>query len=116
MAMGTQLLPGGEQIPVHSHEQQDEILFIHEGQATGIVGDSSMTVTSGTTIFIPRGVWHGVRNPQQDPVKIVWVVAPPGLEGYFRSIGLPPDAECVPLPADELAEIRPRHGISQKIE
>ena len=116
MAMGTQLLPGGEQIPVHRHEHQDEILFIHEGHATGIVGDSSVTVEAGTTVFVPRGMWHGVRNQEAEPVKIVWVVAPPGLEGYFRAIGVPPDTECVPLPPQEMEEIRRRHGITQKIE
>lgn len=116
LAMGTQDLPGGEQIPVHRHEGQDEVLFVHEGHATGIVGDSSLSVGPGTTIYVPQGVWHGVRNTQDDPVKIVWVVAPPGLEDFFRAIGMPPDEECVPIPAEDMAEIQRQHGITQRIE
>ena len=116
LAMGTQLLPGGEQIPVHRHEHQDEILFIHEGHATGVVGDSSLPIEPGTTIYVPRGLWHGVQNTHEQSVKIVWVVAPPGLEGYFRAVGVDPGAECIPLPADEMEEIRRRHGITQRIE
>jgi len=116
MAMGTQLLPGGEQIPVHRHEHQDEILFIHEGNATGVVGDSSLPIEPGTTVYVPRGLWHGVQNTEDEPVKIVWIVSPPGLEGFFRSIGVAPGADCVPLPADEMEEVRRRHGITERIE
>ncbi|MEX0599462.1 MAG: cupin domain-containing protein, partial [Rhodothermales bacterium] len=53
LAMGTQTLPGGELIPVHRHEHQDEILFIHEGRATGVFGDSSVAVGPGTTVYVP---------------------------------------------------------------
>lgn len=116
LAMGTQALPGGEQIPVHRHEGQDEVLFVHEGHATGILGDSSLSVGPGTTIYVPQGVWHGVRNTEEDPVTIVWVVAPPGLENFFRSIGKPPGEECVPIPAEDMAEIQRQHGITQRIE
>ena len=116
MAMGTQALPGGEMIPVHRHEHQDEILFIHEGEATGVLGDSSVQVVPGTTVYVPRGVWHGVRNTESETVSIVWVVSPPGLEGFFRDIGVPEGGDCVPMEAAEMEEIRRQHGITQRIE
>jgi len=116
VAMGTQVLPGGERIPVHRHEHQDEILFVHEGTATGVLGDSSVAIGPGTTVYVPRGVWHGVENTEATAVQIVWVIVPPGLEGFFRDLGVPPGTDCVPLPAEEMAEIRRRHGITQKIE
>jgi mannose-6-phosphate isomerase-like protein (cupin superfamily) len=116
VAMGTQVLPGGERIPVHRHEHQDEVLFIHEGTATGILGDSSVAIGPGTTVYVPQGVWHGVDNTETASVQIVWVIVPPGLEGFFRDIGVPPGTDCVPLPAEDMAEIRRRHGITQKIE
>ncbi len=114
--MGTQELPAGDKIPVHRHENQDEILFIHEGSATGVLGDSSVPVEPGTTVFVPRGVWHSVENTEDETVEIVWVVVPPGLEGFFRDIGVPPGEECVSISAEEMANIRSKHGITQRIE
>lgn len=116
LAMGTQALPGGEAIPVHRHEHADEILFIHEGQAMGVLGDSSVSVGPGTTVYVPRGVWHGVENPEDETVNLVWVVSPPGLEGYFRAIGVPPGEDCGPMDAGQMAEIRRQHGITQRME
>jgi quercetin dioxygenase-like cupin family protein len=116
VAMGTQELPVGDRIPVHRHENQDEVLFIHEGNATGILGESRVPIEPGTTVFIPRGVWHSVENTEDEPVEIVWVVVPPGLEGFFRDLGVPPGEDCVAISADEMVEIRARHGVTQRIE
>ena len=116
VAMGTQELPAGDKIPVHRHENQDEVLFIHEGTATGVLGDKRVPIEPGTTIFVPRGVWHAVENTEEETVEIVWVVVPPGLEGFFREIGMPPGEECVSISESEMAEIRARHGITQKID
>lgn len=116
VAMGTQDLPGHERIPVHRHEHQDEILFIHEGHATGIVGDERVEVGPGTTVYVPQGVWHGVENHSDAAAKVVWVVVPPGLENFFRDIGVPPGTDCVPMSAEEMEAIRARHGITQRMD
>lgn len=116
LAVGTQTLPGGESIPVHRHEHQDEVLFIHEGRATGVLGDSAVDVGPGTTVYVPQGVWHGVENHGEETVNLLWVVSPPGLEGFFRAIGVPPGDDCVPMEPAQMEEIRRQHGITQRIE
>lgn len=116
MAMGTQTLPAGERIPVHRHESQDEILFLHEGQATGIVGEEEMAIGPGTTVYVPRGVWHGVENTADAPAELVWVVVPPGLEQFFRAAGVAPGEECIPMSDEELTALRALHGVTQRID
>ena len=116
VAMGTQRLPVRYRIPVHRHEYQDEILFVHEGKGTGIVGNERVPLEPGTTIYVPQGVWHGVENTSDAPAQIIWVIAPPGLERFFRDIGELPGTEREPLTEEEMVEINRRHGITVKIE
>ena len=91
LAMGTQQLKAGAGILVHKHEQADEVLYIEKGSATAILGDRRAQVAPGTTIYIPRGVWHGVESAGQE-IQLLWIVSPPGLEGFFREIGANPGA------------------------
>ena len=107
MAMGTQHLKGGG-IPVHRHEQ-DEILFIQEGGGTAVMGESRQLVEKGTTIFIPKGVWHGVENAASD-THLLWIVTPPGLEGFFREISGAPGAPPKPMTPEQRNEIARKHG------
>jgi oxalate decarboxylase/phosphoglucose isomerase-like protein (cupin superfamily) len=37
--MGTEELRAGAGVPVHTHENEDEIVFGHEGKGVAIVGD-----------------------------------------------------------------------------
>jgi mannose-6-phosphate isomerase-like protein (cupin superfamily) len=114
VAMGIQHIEGGGRIPVHVHDYQDEILFVYSGRGTVIVGDERAHLEPGTTVFMPQGVWHGVENTSTGPLLVVWVVCPPGLEGMFRDIGAPPDAEAAPLTPAEFAAIAQRHGMRVK--
>jgi hypothetical protein len=75
---------GGAGIPVHRHEQ-DEILFVQEGGGTAIMGELRQPVEKGATIFIPKGVWHGVEKTASD-THLLWIVTPPGLEGVFPRV------------------------------
>jgi mannose-6-phosphate isomerase-like protein (cupin superfamily) len=112
-AMGTQTLRPGAGIGVHLHEKEDEILFVHSGKGLGVVGDDQAAVEPGSTIFIPHGVWHGVENPDGE-LSLVWVVSPPGLESFFRDSGSPPDAPAKVLTAEQLEDIRRKHGMRTK--
>jgi mannose-6-phosphate isomerase-like protein (cupin superfamily) len=110
LAMGTQQVLAGKGIQVHRHEHEDEILFVHSGEAVGIVGDERTRIEAGSTVYIPQGVWHGVENPGGE-VNLVWVVSPPGLEGFFRDTRSAPREPAKALSAEQLEDIRRKHGM-----
>jgi quercetin dioxygenase-like cupin family protein len=83
LALGTQEVPAGAGIPIHRHFQMDEVFYVLEGGGTFILNDVHHPIEKGATIFIPRNAWHGFANPDQE-MLLLWVVTPPGLEGFFR--------------------------------
>jgi quercetin dioxygenase-like cupin family protein len=104
MAAGTQDLGTGAGIPLHKHDNADEMLVVQKGAATAILGDAHKLASAGSTIFIPRGVWHGVEPVKQDS-QVLWVVSPPGLEGFFRDIA------AKQLTPAEMQDIARKHGM-----
>jgi mannose-6-phosphate isomerase-like protein (cupin superfamily) len=113
MALGTQQLPIGRGIAVHQHQEADEVLFVLEGTGFGILGDKRMRIEKGSTMYIPKGVWHGVENPDNE-LLLLWVVAPPGLEAFFREVASAPGAPPKQLTREQLNEIARKHGMQFK--
>lgn len=110
MAMGTQHLEPGSGIPLHRHDAEDEILFVHEGEGVAILDGTKTVVKKGGTIYIPHGTWHGVESTGQ-AADLVWVVSPPGLEDYFRDTGVHAGDPPTLAPA-QLDAIGRKHGTS----
>ncbi len=100
----TQDMPPGSGISVHRHDRTEEILFIHGGEATLILGDERIEVGTGDTIYVPRSTYHGLENPDSN-VQILAVVTPPGLEQAFREMFWPPGEEPKVLSKEELTAI-----------
>lgn len=90
-AMGTQQLPAGAGIPVHRHFLMDEAFYVLEGSGTFIFEDVRHPIEKGATIFIPKYAWHGFENPDRE-LLLLWVMAPAGLDGFFRETCSPPGA------------------------
>ena len=111
MAMGTQSLEPGAGIPVHRHEREDEVLFIHDGRGTAIVGDERTAVAKGDTIFIPRGAWHGIET-NADRIDILWTVTPPGLEHFFREASTASGEQLKNLTPAQMQAIGLKHGVT----
>ena len=110
MALGTQQVPIRAGIPVHQHNEADEVLFVLEGRGLGILDDTRVPVEKGSAIYIPTGVWHGVENPDSE-LLLLWVVAPPGLEGFFREVASAPGAPPKQLTHQQLNDIAQKHGM-----
>ncbi len=104
MAAGTQDLGTGAGIPLHKHDNADEMLVVQKGAAMAILGDTRKLAGPGSTVFIPRGVWHGV-EPVKQASQVLWVVSPPGLEGFFR------DVSGKQLTPAEMQDIARKHGM-----
>ena len=113
MAMGTQALDAGVGIPLHMHEHEDEVLFVHEGRGVAVVGGRKEEVGVGDTVFIPHGVWHGVES-SGGAIDLLWVVTPPGLEGFFRETGAPAGTPPRVLTPAQLEDIGRKHGVRFK--
>lgn len=93
IAMGTQQVMPGSGIPIHRHFQTDETFYILGGSGTVILNDVRHSFEKNGTIFIPKNTWHGFENPDRE-LLLLWVVSPPGLDGFFRAAcsapGVPP--------------------------
>lgn len=107
-AMGTQDMPPGTGILVHKHDRTEEILYVNEGSGTLLLGDERIQVEADTTVWIPPGTWHGIENPKGH-MHVLWFVAPPGLDGFFRGIGWPPGEKPKALSPDEIDQIGKQH-------
>ena len=110
-AMGTQELPVGYLIPLHKHEMEDEILFFHKGTGELTVGGVTYPFVPGTTAYIPHGTWHTIHNTGDLPGQMLWFVAGPGLEGFFREASVPPGVPWSPLPIQVINEIGEKYGL-----
>ncbi len=53
------------------------------------MNDARYAVEKDATIFIPRNAWHGFVNPDNE-LRVLWIIAPTGLDGYFRDTCNPP--------------------------
>jgi len=109
MAVGTQTIGTGGGIPLHTHEHEDELLFVHAGGGVVTVGDKQTNLAEGDTVYVPHGTWHAVKTGENG-ISILWVVTPPGLETFFREISSPRGAEPKELTPDQIDDIARKHG------
>jgi quercetin dioxygenase-like cupin family protein len=62
MVLGICTIEPGKRNPLHSHPEQEEILFVLEGECEHRMGDETYRLGKGDAIRIPRGVRHWAKN------------------------------------------------------
>jgi mannose-6-phosphate isomerase-like protein (cupin superfamily) len=105
MSMVTEDLPPGSAIRVHLHEREDEIIFIRMGRGIVTLGDREVPVGPGATVYVPQGVWHGLRNAGESTLGMSAIYSPPGFEQAFKD-SLRPNRTAAEIEAN-----RKKHGI-----
>ena len=108
-AVGRQRLGPGASIPVHLHEHQDEVIFVHAGRGTAVFDGRRVPLRTGSMIFVRRRVWHGVDNTGRADLHLVWFISPPGLEEMFRDISVRRGGRPRAMTGDEFAALVRRH-------
>ena len=109
LALGTQQVTHGAGIPVHRHLRQDEAFYVLEGSGAVTLNDVRHSFEKGATIFIPKNTWHGFENPDHE-LLLLWMMAPAGLDGFFRETCSPPGAPPKQLTRDQIKEIALKYG------
>jgi quercetin dioxygenase-like cupin family protein len=88
----------------------DGAFYVIEGNGSFILEEQKIAIAKGGTIFIPKNAWHGFVNPDTE-LLLLWIVAPAGLEAFFREVASPPGEPQKPLTKVQLNEIARRHDM-----
>lgn len=88
--------PIGHAPPLHTHENEEELWFVLDGEVSFFVGDQRHDLIPGQVAHGPRGVPHSylVRS---DRARLAVVFSPARIEEWFRANGTPV-AEAGDLP------------------
>ncbi len=100
--------PPNTQIPLHVHENEDEVYKIIEGEVEFTVGGKTSLLKSGDTIFLPRKIAHTWKVVGTKNAKVYLDVFPAGIENMFEELSkLPPG----PPDFAKATEICGRYGV-----
>lgn len=108
LAVGTQQVMRGTGIPIHRHFTMDEAFYVLDGSGTVVLGDARHSFEKGGTLYIPRNTWHGFENPDHE-LLLLWIVAPAGLDGFFRDTCSPPGLPGKGLTSEQIRAIALKH-------
>lgn len=80
-------IPPRTLIKPHMHTREDEFSLVLSGSIGVRTGDDTVEqVPAGSWLIKPRNVPHAMWNVSDEPARILEVVTPGGLEGYFEKI------------------------------
>ena len=92
---------------LHVHLHQDEIFYVVEGKYRFAVGEETMELGAGDTIFLPRNVPH-TWIQLTDKGRLLYAVQPAGtLEDFFTEL----NELKKPLTEEEAKQIHAKHGM-----
>ena len=103
--------------PPHIHHREDETFYIVEGEMTVTVGGQQIKGRPGSVLFAPRGIVHSLEiNSEQ--MRMLVLLTPAGLEGYFKECSVPAPAMTMPPPAEvpygdlqKLLDVAAKYGL-----
>ena len=99
--------------PRHSHHEQDEWLYVVDGEVACEVGDRRLRLGRGESVFVPRTVGHAWASRGGGPATVIEVYQPAGrLEQFFREVGRFTDTPIhEALSVDEMKQLFDAHGM-----
>jgi len=78
LEFGLERVEPGAEIPQHSHESSEEVVFIVSGRARAYVGSEEKEVKAGEAVFLPIRTPHRIVNLEQhEPLWITYTFSPP---------------------------------------
>jgi mannose-6-phosphate isomerase-like protein (cupin superfamily) len=73
---------------LHVHANEDECIYVLEGELELTVDDSVLVLRSGCSHFIPRNLRHRLRNRDGEVVRVMHWYTPGTLDPFVRMAGI----------------------------
>lgn len=95
----------GDGLPPHAHADQDEAIYVLDGEYRLSSGDDRLTLCAGSFAYVPRGTVHALTVVGRRAARCLVVFNPPGaMERFYdevRGNGV----------GEDVLAIAARHGI-----
>lgn len=82
-----QAAPAGLTVPAHTHEGEDEMFHVLDGEVRGFCGDEPFSASTGAFIFLPRDVVHGLEVVGDRPARLLTIVGPAKFDALVAGQG-----------------------------
>ncbi len=92
-------IPPGGGPPPHRHEFEETFILL-EGELQATFRGQKSTVRAGETIHIPANAPHQFHNASSQPVRLLCVCSPAGLDEFFLQLGVPVATRTTAPPLD----------------
>jgi quercetin dioxygenase-like cupin family protein len=79
--------PPGLAIPPHTHDGEDEMFYVLEGELRGFCGEERFTASAGAFLFLPRDVEHGFEVVGDRPARALTIVGPARFDALVAEQG-----------------------------
>ena len=109
------LHPPGFATVLHVHRTADEAFYVLAGGIRGVCGDQEWRATTGSFVWLPRGVPHGYAVDGDEPLRTLAIALPAGFDRFVVEVGEPAGERSLPPPAApdvaKLVAVGTRYGI-----
>ena len=101
--------------PPHTHSQEEETLYVLEGEVEFLLGEDTIPAGAGSCVYVPRGALHTFKNVGTSPSRVLAVLSPGGFEKFFLEAGEPAPEGTSPPEGEpdvgRIVEIGQKYGL-----
>lgn len=87
LSLGLCVIDPKSEIPYHSHEDSEEVMYIFKGQGKAIIDGVEYELKENSSMYCPPNVMHQIVNPNNQELWFVFAYAPPGAEQAIKNRG-----------------------------
>ena len=99
----------GDSTPLHTHTSAEEAFYVQTGQLVAWLDGTEVVAGPGTFLLVPREQPHALRRLSDEPVRMLTVVSPAGLERFFEAV-VREGEEALLADPDRLLALAAEHG------
>jgi quercetin dioxygenase-like cupin family protein len=90
--------PAGFGPPRHVHQQEDEVFYVMEGEMRVVCGSKTWEASTGSLVFLPRGIEHAFIVLGEAPIRGLQITSPADFEDFVAEVGRRPETPGLPTP------------------
>jgi quercetin dioxygenase-like cupin family protein len=109
-------LPQGDEVPEHSHNDNEEIFICLEGEGVISIDGVTYPFRKHDVAFLAPLSIHGIKTTSETALKFMVIISPTGLEDRLKQMGIPKESlnESPPEGFSSVIGKQNTHGVIRK--